>query len=387
MNPPNTHRTVMVQSQAPQESLGPQLTPALIRSYLQARGITESPLIHTQNYDEFLREKGVTELGRGGEGAVYFLRGHVVKLVGVDFTAALLREITHMLYLNPTATSDGSVAAMGERQRLDVPGLLWIYTLSNGGLSVGMRPFDLSEQGPRGSTLHDRLYGGPVMPREQTLRAVLRIGATLVYIQKKGVIHHDLKPANIYIPGDSSRDPVVFDLGQALWRRLAWGNNWLMNTHNLSYWYNGTYTYMHRERRTAHLCALNISTSKEPTPLQREAFQKFVPSDYDDVFAFAYIVRNIVRSPYTRLLSIDKKLLTDYYKLLMGLQHVQAKQTMVLQPGRTTLIRRVKSFFGKETVVDVPQPPKPKCEFIDRMETAYARLEPVIQKLMTIPGV
>src|SRR5437763_1050700 len=94
------------------EAVSAQLTPGLIQSYLRARGISENVLVHQQDYKDFLREKGVRELGRGGEGAVYFLRGHVVKLVGRDFTPALLREITHMLHLNHSADEAAASAAM-----------------------------------------------------------------------------------------------------------------------------------------------------------------------------------------------------------------------------------------------------------------------------------
>ena len=363
------------------EPTGPQLTPGLIRSFLSARGISEQPLIHAQNFEEFLREKGVTELGRGGEGAVYFLRGHVVKLTGADFTPALLREISHMLYLNPATGADSS---MGERQRRDVPALLWIYTLSDGGLSVGMRPFDEGEQGPRGATLHDRLYAGPVLPREQTLRALLRICSTLVYMQKMGVVHHDLKPANIYIPGDPTRDPVVFDLGQALWRRPAWGANWLMHGHNLQYWYNGTYTYMHRLRRRAHICALHIAQREAASEGEREAFQTFVPTDYDDVFAFAYIVRNVVKSRCTKLLSIDKRLLSDYYRALMGLPRAASKATVRLDE-KLSLLGRLKGLFGKQAGSAVL--PRAQIEPVGNMEAAFAALEPVVRKLMGITDV
>ena len=361
------------------ETHAPQLTPGLIQGFMRARGVHEDILVHTQDYREFLREKGVTELGRGGEGAVYFLRGHVVKLTGADFTPALLREIVHMLHLNPIS-GQGDGAAMGERQRMDLPGLLWVYTLSNGGLSVGMKPFDASEHGPRGSTLYDRLFGGPPMERDHILRALLAIAKTLVYTQKKGVVHHDLKPANIYIPGDPQQDPVVFDLGQALWKQNVWGANWLTHGHNLHYWYNGTYQYMHRGRRAAHLCALKIAGGETPTEFERAAFSRFVPSLYDDVFAFAYIVRDAVRSKYTRMLEIDKRLLTDYYKALMGLYRTH---TVVQTQKKQTILGRVQTLFGKDAA---PQKAavKPPSDTVDTIEQAYTKLQPVMAKLMSI---
>ncbi len=364
------------------EPRAPQLTGGLIQGFMRARGVNEEILVHTQNYDEFLREKGLTELGRGGEGAVYFLRGHVVKLTGTDFAPGLLREIVHMLHLNPISGQSRGTA-MGERQRMDLPGLLWVYTLSDGSLSVGMKPFDLSDQGPRGSTLFDRLYAGPPMEREHTLRAVLSICKTLVYTQKKGIVHHDLKPANIYIPGDPTQDPVVFDLGQALWRQNAWGTNWLTHGHNLHYWYNGTYQYMHRIRRNAHLCALAIAGGEKATEVQRNAFASFVPSLYDDVFSFAYIVRNVVRSKFMKLREIDKRLLTDYYRLLMGMYRAKTDLSASKKNTTSTIFMRVKTLFGTETLVE-QMPPKAPAESIETMDQAYAKLELVIGKLMGI---
>jgi len=359
------------------DPVAPQLTPGLITSYLRARGIHEDILVHTQNYRDFLREKGVTELGRGGEGAVYFLRGHVVKLVGVDFTPALLREIVHMLHLNPISGQSGG-AAMGDRLRMDLPGLLWVYTLSNGGLSVGMKPFDRSENGPRGSTLYDRLAVGPFMEREHVLRALLSICKTLVYTEKKGINHHDLKPANIYIPGDPQQEPVVFDLGQALWKQNVWGANWLTHGHNLHYWYNGTYQYMHRYRRLAHVCALCIASGGTATQVQRDAFSSFVPSMFDDVFAFAYVIRNVVRSKFTKLREIDKRLLTNYYRACMGLERAKSAPVQT----RPTILARVKTLFGKEAVAELQA--APITETIETMDQTFAKLEPIIRRLLEI---
>ena len=364
------------------EPRAPQLTAGLIQGFMRARGVQEEVLVHSQSYEEFLREKGVTELGRGGEGAVYFLRGHVVKLTGPEFAPGLLREIVHMLYLNPVSGQSRS-SAMGERQRMDLPGLLWIYTLSNGGLSVGMKPFDLSEHGPRGSTLFDRLYAGPPMEREHTLRAILSICKTLVHMEKKGVLHHDLKPANIYIPGDPRQDPVVFDLGQALWKQNSWGTSWLTHGHNLHYWYNGTYQYMHRIRRLAHLCALSIASGEQPTEKQRAAFSGFVPSFYDDVFSFAYIVRNVVRSRMMLLRDIDRRLLTDYYRLLMGMYRVKAETAAVKRNNNSSIMMRVTALFGSSAKLEAIAP-KPATETIETMEQACVKLELVVGKLMGI---
>jgi hypothetical protein len=361
------------------DPLAPQLTPGLIRTYMQSRGIKEGLVIHAQDIQHFLRAQGVTELGRGGEGAVYFLRGHVVKLTGIDFAPALLREIAHMLHLNPGGGGD---SAMGDRARTDVPGLLWVYTLSDGSLSAGMRPFDLHESGPRGSTLYDRLVVGPPLPREQVFRLLERMCATLVYIHKRGIIHHDLKPANTYIPGNPDQDPVVFDLGQALWKQNAWGANGLSHNHNLHYWYNGTYQYMHRVRRLAHICALNIAAGQMPSEAQRAAFEKFVPTPYDDVFSFAYMVRDIVRSRFADILHIDRKLLREYYQRLMGLKRGPPPVKTV---QKQNFLKRMSTVVFNREDLKPERPPKGAAlEPLATMAEAQTHLAEVLQKLRGI---
>lgn len=301
-----------------------RLTPDYIRHYLRQLGITENVLIHAQDLDQFLEEKGLTELGRGGEGTVYFTRGHVVKVINPQSAHGSLREIAHMLHLNRIVDSRGT---MGDRVRLDWPTLLWVYVLSDGSLSIGMRPFDTGDT--PGTTFFERLYFGPLMERQHVLDILRGIGQSLVYAHKCGIVHHDLKPSNIYIPADERQKPVVFDLGQALWQQSAWGRGWLRNNHNSYYWYNGTYRYMHHQRRLAHLAALAKSRHQTPSPEQWEAFGNYQPSYYDDVIAFARILRDVAKSSHARLTPHDRGTLTSLYQRLMGLKHKHNKPDAV----------------------------------------------------------
>jgi len=316
--------------------LAPRLTSDSIRKHLRQLGITEELFIHEQDVRLFLEEKGITELGRGGEGAVYFLRGHVVKVVNSECAPAALREVCHMLHLNRILRG----GTMGERARQDWPALLWVYVLSDGSLSIGMKPFDLNEA-HAGCTLYERLAFGPMLERVHLLSSIRAIAHSLLYCERQGIIHHDLKPANIYIPGNPHQAPVVFDLGQALWRQSAWGRMWLRNEHNFHYWYNGTYRYMHRSRRMSHLGALNSALKVTQSEGQKQALTNYVPTFYDDVFAFARILRDCVSSQKTFLHPKDKVALKDIYQRLMGIQKKRAA------PGRedSGLIRRLASMF------------------------------------------
>ena len=318
------------------ESLDPHLTPDLIRRYLRSVGITEQLFIHEQDHERFYKEQGIRELGRGGEGAVYFLRGHVVKVIQKENAASSLREIAHMLYLNRGVDSSG---ALGDRVRHDWPSLLWVYCLSDGSVAVGMKPFDGDGRVP-GATLYERLNFGPILGRTQVLRAVRCLCQTMVHAHKEGIIHHDLKPSNIYVPADPTQNICVFDLGQALWKNGAWGREWRRHSHNYLYWYNGTYRYMHRQRRYAHLAAVATTCRLAATQPQADAYRLFMPTFYDDVFSFARIIKDVLRSNYTELSNNDGLMLSSFYQDLMGL-----KNQTPLKNQESTVLRRLQSAF------------------------------------------
>ena len=272
-----------------------KLTADYVRTYLRNMGILEDIVIHEMDRTQFLKERDIEWLGSGGEGAVFFLRGHVVKLVEPAYAMGALREVTHLLYLNPLKSkSDGP---LGDRVRRDMPGVIWMYVLSDGGLAVGMRSFDAGQEA-KGCTLDQRLRMGPPVNGEYLVRMLLELCRTLAYIHQAGIIHHDLKPANIYLPGDPTCPPVVFDLGQALWAKSAWGKEWLRHKHNATYWHNGTFQYMHAARRRAHIAALAWVKQKKFTPAQEANYQTFEPSFYGDVYSFARILRDVSASPY-----------------------------------------------------------------------------------------
>ncbi|MGD0089305.1 MAG: serine/threonine-protein kinase [Planctomycetota bacterium] len=333
MHNPTSHNPVRAAKSYPGTSTvykpsltAPQCSRDGIRRFLRQLGITEPILIHEQDYNQFLVEKGIKELGRGGEATVYFLRGHVVKVANPDSAPAVLREIAHMLHLNRIAYGS---RIMGERMREDWPALLWVYALSDGSISIGMKPFDHSEAGATdatgatgatGATLYEHLALGPALERQHTLDILGHIGRSLVYAHQNGIIHHDLKPSNIYIPADPAQRPVVFDLAQALWHQPSWGRQWSNHEHNSTYWYNGTYRYMHHQRRLAHLGAVALVEKRAPTAAEEEGFQHYRPSFYDDVFAFARILFDLVRSMNTWLSEKDRVVLRGFYRHLMSLK-------------------------------------------------------------------
>jgi serine/threonine protein kinase len=346
---------------------------------LRQLGITEDILIHEQDYQQFLEEKGLLELGRGGEGAVFFLRGHVVKLVEGAAVPAALRELAHMLHINHIIRSG---ATMGERARQDFPSPLWVYVLSNGSISIGMKPFDGSDIS--GSTLFDRLVVGPVMERAHVFNAIRGMAQSLVYMHKKGVIHHDLKPANVFIPGDPAQPPVVFDLGQALWNQSSWGKNWLKNQHNYTYWYNGTFRYMHHERRLAHLAALATAGREAVPPAQAQAFSHYIPAFYDDVFSFARMLRDIVQSRYMGLPERDRIGLRQFYQKLMGLQP-KRKELKTKNTKESNSRWHLKTLLKRPAAEPETPPPVDVIHKYSTMEHVLPEVEELIKTLNSAP--
>lgn len=355
----------------PQLPRPPRHTRESIRRFLRQLGITEPVLIHEQDYEQFLEEKGIKELGRGGEATVYFLRGHVVKVANPDSVPAVLREIAHMLLLNRSVLGAGT---MGERARADYPALLWVYALSDGSVSIGMKPFDNLGAGATGATLYEHLMAGPALERQRTLDAIRGICRSLVYAHRSGIIHHDLKPANIYIPSDPSQPPVIFDLAQALWHQPSWGRHWLNHDYNNTYWYNGTYRYMHYQRRMAHLAALAKVAMYEPTAQQAAAFARYRPSFYDDVFAFARILFDMVRSMNTWLGGKDRAALRKFYRHLMSLR---------LEPARLPAKRSSTILFRIREAMGGAAPPSDPAALHDPPAISMEHVQPALEKVLS----
>jgi hypothetical protein len=354
----------------------PRFTPDGIRHYLRQLGLLEPVVIHEQDYHQFMDERGITQLGQGGEASVYFLRGHAVKVANQDSAPAALREIAHMLHLNKTV---GSVSAMGERAREDWPSLLWVYILSEGSLSIGMKPFDAPEAPVPGATLYEILEEGPALDRQRTLEVIRGLGQSLVYAHRNGIIHHDLKPANIYIPSDPAKCPIIFDLAQALWQQLVWGRKWLYHEHNNYYWYNGTYRYMHLQRRRAHLAAVAKSEGIAPSEKQLQVFRRYRPGYYDDVASFARILYDIVKSMNTWLSDHDRAVLRKFYRHLMSLRSEAAQDAAKAKTHETGFLQRVRHAFGSAPAQPAPVPSNDPPAI--SMEQVLPPLEAVLHEL------
>ncbi|MGH7904544.1 MAG: serine/threonine-protein kinase [Candidatus Dormibacteraceae bacterium] len=92
--------------------------------------------------------------------------------------------------------------------RLRHPNILTLYDYGE----VGSTPYMIIEYLPRG-TLAEQLAGGARPDRAEALRILEEVGAALDHAHSKGIVHRDVKPANVLIAADGSA--VLADFGLA----------------------------------------------------------------------------------------------------------------------------------------------------------------------------
>jgi hypothetical protein len=151
----------------------------------------------------------VAKLGQGGMGAVYQARDPVL-----DRQVALKIVSPKLL-----AESDTFVRFQREARaaaRLQHPNIVTIYELgeADGTLFIAMELLD-------GSDLSQIIE--PITPArvEEKIRIVVEICRGLDYAHKKGVVHRDVKPANVRILKDGSVKLVDFGIAHVVGSKLT----------------------------------------------------------------------------------------------------------------------------------------------------------------------
>ena len=140
--------------------------------------------------------------GVGGMGAVFRARhrtlGHLVavKVLPPEVAASQMRQ--------DRFKREASLAA-----QLSHPNIVPVYEFdTREGLSFLIMPF------VRGVTLESALAERPAVPVMEILRVLREVGAALDVAHRRGVVHRDVKPANIMIEEDTGR-PLLTDFGVA----------------------------------------------------------------------------------------------------------------------------------------------------------------------------
>jgi serine/threonine protein kinase len=140
--------------------------------------------------------------GTGGMGAVFRARhrplGHIVavKVLPPEVAASAMRRERFR-----------REAILGAS--LDHPNIVRVYDFdATHGITLLIMTF------VRGDTLEDRLRDSPPPPTPTILRYVREIAAALGYAHRRGIVHRDVKPANILLDDDSGR-ALLTDFGIA----------------------------------------------------------------------------------------------------------------------------------------------------------------------------
>jgi serine/threonine-protein kinase len=148
--------------------------------------------------------------GVGGMGAVFRARHRTlehlvaVKVLPPDIATSRMRQ--------DRFRREASLAA-----QLSHPNIVPVYEFdTREGLSFLIMPF------VRGETLERALAERPPMPVRDILHLLRGIGAALDVAHRRGVVHRDVKPANIMIEEDTGR-PLLTDFGVARIRETPSG--------------------------------------------------------------------------------------------------------------------------------------------------------------------
>src|SRR5881394_367156 len=142
-------------------------------------------------------------IGTGGMGAVFRARhrelGHLVaiKVLPPEIAASKVREMRFR--------REAQLAA-----HLSHPNVVPVYEFeTREGITYLVMPF------VQGHTLQGMLVGRKRLPLADLLRILKDVGAALDFIHPRGIVHRDVKPANILIEDENDR-ALLADFGVAL---------------------------------------------------------------------------------------------------------------------------------------------------------------------------
>jgi serine/threonine protein kinase len=167
---------------------------------------TRDSAAHAPPPDRIGKYKILKLLGKGAFANVYLGKDEVLeRLVAV--------KVPRTSRLTGSTSSSAFQSEARLLARLDHPHIVRIYDAeqTEEGLCY------IASQYIEGGTLADRLRQGP-LTREEALRIVLHMAEALHHAHLKGLVHRDVKPANILL--DRSGQPRLADFGLAIHEQM-----------------------------------------------------------------------------------------------------------------------------------------------------------------------
>lgn len=297
---------------------------------------------------EFGHYTVLRELGSGGMGVVYHCRDEFLQ-----------REIAIKMLLPELMADDDTVETFHREARLaaqlEHPNIVTIHNIGMENRQGKVHHYLAMEFLPGGS-LRERI-GGEMIPLEQAVDWMKQVGTALNYAHKRGVLHQDIKPDNIFIAQEGNLKIGDFGLsliatGLAYERAQGKGSPAYMSPelccgdphdHRSDIYSLGAVFYEiltgeHPFKNATGMIEMALKHAKAPIPSPRE-LRPDIPSVLEEA-----LQKMLAKNPQERLQSLSdllpelEKLLLELKVLRFGVKGMLSSPALAAPPAEKSVI-------------------------------------------------